>query len=134
MSRIDGSSSMTSTVASAAVRADPEPRGLRRDSVNAVIAGSCARRLRSGGPPRDRSTHAPGSQKRLRTRCSASPACNLRCAHAAPPTPRSYVRGEGDDELVALRPGIVDPDVAAHPLDQLAREVETHTKAAPLPE
>src|SRR5438105_15874582 len=46
----------------------------------------------------------------------------------------SYMHGESDDELVALRPGVVDPDAAAHPLDQLAREVETHAKAAPLPE
>ena len=47
---------------------------------------------------------------------------------------RSDLTREGDHEGVAADPAVVDPDPPAHPLHQLAGQVEAHPEAAALPE
>src|SRR5207302_5065031 len=114
MSRIDGSSSMTRTVASAEGRVPPQLRLLVMESVKALMRAETSNLATRA----DRSTGFRASKRRLRRCCPRD----------------SDVGRQGHHERVAPGFGVVDGDAATHAFDQLAGQVEADAEAAPLPE
>src|ERR1035437_10516625 len=93
-----------------------------------------ARFLYGAGGRRQRSTGPSAHPSRLPECCGLSPPRNGRDRWCGAPRSRRLLQRHGDEEGIAARTAVVQPDLPTHALHQLAGEVEADAEAAALAE